>query len=191
MNRPEWRIYLGKIPHAERGDFWVSFESDQALRKTKSDIYARCLPCIQNLYRQLKLGNAEITLGNAYNCWKITAIVEGIEECLSLLGEFEKRFPVGHVHGKFGSGQPDSETRVVVFHTENVQERDRIRQALEESLAEIDANGKVQISRACAVLYNFILGDWRHWQPTTPIKYPANAGILLERIKNILYRSVI
>jgi len=191
MNRPEWRIYLGRIPYAERGDFWVSFESDSSLKKTKANIYGRCLPCIQNLYRQLKHGYTEITLGSAYNCWKITAIVKGVEECLSLLSEFEKRFPVGHVYGKFGSGQADSETRVVVFHTENAGERDRIRQALEECLPEIDTNGKVQISRACAVLYHDILGDWRRWQPTTTIKYPANAGRLLERIKNILYRAVI
>lgn len=191
MSRPKWRIYLGRIPHSKNSDFWVSFESDPRLKTTRDNIYERCLPCIENLYRQLKEGRQEITLGNAYHCWKITAVLKGWEECLSLLYEFEKRFPVGHVYGKFGSGQSDSKTRVVVFHTDRAGERDRIRKALEVCLPEIDQNGMIQISRACAVLYHDILGDWRNWRPITPIIHPENTVRLLERIKETLYRAKI
>ena len=101
MNKPEWRIYVGRIPYNEKGNFWVSFESDQSLKKTKENIYGRCLPCIQGLYHQLKEGHNEIILGNSYNCWKVTAAVNGFEECLELLYKFERRFPGGHVYVKF------------------------------------------------------------------------------------------
>ncbi|MBW2609503.1 MAG: hypothetical protein JRC68_04060 [Deltaproteobacteria bacterium] len=189
MNRSEWHIYTGKIPHSEKGDYWVSFESDPDLKKTKNNIYGRCLPCIRNLYHQLKEGRREITLGNAFNCWKITAVVKGIDECLSLLNEFEKRFPSGHVFGKFGSGRPASERKVVVFHTEDEGERDRIKEALEACLPDVDRDGKILVSRACGVLYDDILGDWRKWQPVSPVISPESRGPLLERIKRLLYRS--
>lgn len=190
MKQDEWHIYLDKFPYPQSGCFWVSFESNPDLKKTKSNIYGRCLPCIQNLYQQLKEGHREITLGPAYNCWKITAIVKGFEECLTLLCEFERKFPVGHVYGKLGSGRSNSETMVVVFHAENASERDRLRKAWEESLKQVTISGEIQISRACSILYNDILEDWRKWRPTTPIKHPENVGRLLERIKQILYRTV-
>jgi hypothetical protein len=46
----------------------------------------------------------------------------------------------------------------------------------------MDRKGEVHISRACAVLYEDILGDWKQWQPITPIKYPENVNSVLERI---------
>jgi len=189
MNKKDWRIYLGKIPYDKKGNFWVSFESDPGLKKTKDNIYGRCLPCIENLYQQLKDGCHEIVLGTAFNCWKITAIVIGFEECISLLNEFEKRFPLGHVYGKLGSGRPDSKTRVVVFHAENSKERDRLQTALKICLPEVNRDGEVIISRACGILYDDILGDWRQWKPIAPIKYPRNVRELLKRIKEMLYRS--
>lgn len=190
MNKGDWHIYLGEIPYSEKGNFWVSFESDPHLKKTKANIYGRCLPCIQNLYFQLKEGRTEIALGPAYNCWKITAVLKSLDACLLLLSEFERRFQGGHVYGKFGSGHPDSETRVVVFHTEDESQRDKIKDTLLECIKEAGINGEIQISRACAVLYEGILGDWRHWQPTTPVENPEKAGDLLERIRKTLFWSV-
>jgi len=189
MNKQNWHIYLAKIPFAKDNNFWVSFESDPKLTKTKSNIYGRCLPCIQNLYLQLKEGRNTITLGTAYNCWKVTALLKGLEECQSLLYQFEKKFPGRHVWGKFGSGRSNSKTKVVVFHAENTKERDWLRFALKECLTEVDINAAVQISRACSVLYDDILGDWRHWQPATLIKNPEMVDKLLEKIKRILYKS--
>ena len=191
MEKQQWHIYLGKIPFSEGNNVWVSFESDAKLAKTKSNIYNRCLPCIQNLYGQLKSGCSSIKLGTAYHCWKVTAVLKGIEECQSLLFEYEKKFPGPHVYGKFGSGRPNSSTSVVVFHAETVKERDRIRSALKQCIKEIDKSADIQISRACGVLYDDLLGDWRHWRPTTPIKNPEFADQLLENVKRILFRAVI
>jgi len=190
MSKSDFRIFLGEIPHSETDTFWVSFESDLRLRKTKDNIYGRCLPCIQNLYHQLQEGRSEITLGTAYQCWKVTAVVRGVDECLSLLAEFEKLYPGGYVYGKFGSGRPDSETRVVVFHTENKGERDRIEKLLHRCLPGVDEDGEIVVSRACGVLYDGILGDWREWRPVTPIKYPEKVPALLRQIKKTLFWSV-
>jgi len=182
-----WHIYVGEIPHAEKGDFWVSFESKPNLEKTKANIYGRCLPCIQHLYEQLKAGSAAIDLGPAYPCWKITAVLNGTDECLSLLRVYEEKFPEGHVYGKFGSGRPFSQTKVVVFHTEDERTRDLVRERLEACLPKVNRNGRVEVSRACAVLYADILGDWRDWQRITPLKHPENVEALIQRIKKALF----
>lgn len=189
MRENAWHIYLGEIPHSDKENYWVSFESDPKLGKTNANIYGRCLPCIYNLYEQLQEKKKEIAPGNALHCWKITAIVKDLDEALLLLSEFERRFPSGHVYGKFGSGRTDVETKAVVFHAECETERDRIAAALELCLETVDRIMPVQISRGCAVLHYDILGDWQEWQPVTAIKHPENAAALLEKIKRILYRS--
>ncbi|PIP09025.1 MAG: hypothetical protein COX51_01025 [Syntrophobacteraceae bacterium CG23_combo_of_CG06-09_8_20_14_all_50_8] len=189
MQESDWHIYLGEIPHSREGNYWVSFESDPQLKKTKANIYGRCLPCIQNLYKQLQEGKKDINLGSAFNCWKITAVVRDLDESLALFFEFEKRFPSGHVYGKFGSGRADMETKAVVFHAESEMERDRLQDALGECIKSINGSVPVQISRGCAVLYHDILGDWQEWQPVTPVTHPENASKVLEVIKNLLYRS--
>ena len=191
MSKADWHIYLGEIPHSEKGNFWVSFESDPHMRKTKADIYGKCLPCIQNLYFQLKEGRTEIALGPAYHCWKITAVLKDLDTCLLLLSEFESRFQCGHVYGKFGTGRRNSETRVVVFHTDDETRRDEIKDTLLKCIRDANINGKIQISRACDVLYGEILGDWRHWLPTTPVEKTEKVGDLLERIRKTLFWSVI
>ncbi|MDF1591185.1 MAG: hypothetical protein P1P89_06695 [Desulfobacterales bacterium] len=189
MDKQNFHIYTGKIPYSPKGAFWVSFESDPELTRTNANIYGRCLPCIQNLYVQLKDGKDRIQLGSAYNCWKITAIVAGIDECLALLEQFEKKHPHGHVYGKFGSGRPDSETRAVVFHADTPAERDRIQKALNSCLAGIGQDETAQISRACEVLFKDILGPWQDWRPITLIKHPRNVKSQLDKIKKILYQS--
>ncbi len=191
MSGAAWRIYLAEIPHGREGIYWVSFESHPALKKTKANIYGRCLPCIQNLYEHLRQERQEIDLGRAFHCWKITAVVGGLDEALALLGEFEKKYPRGHVYGKLGSGNPDSASTAVVFHAEEEQERDRLKEALAQCLAAADPAGSVQVSRACAILYHDILGDWQSWRPVTAVKYPEKMAPLLERVKAILYRSAI
>jgi hypothetical protein len=47
MDDKTWHIYVGEIPHSEKGAFWVSFESEP---------------------------------GNAFHCWKVTAVLNGIDE---------------------------------------------------------------------------------------------------------------
>jgi hypothetical protein len=51
----------------------------------------------------------------------------------------------------------------------------------------VNKNGEVQVSRACAVLYGEILGDWREWQPVTVLKYPERVDALIERIRKTLF----
>jgi hypothetical protein len=182
-----WHIYVGEIPHSDGGDFWVSFESEPNLKKTKANIYGRCLPCIQHLYEQLKAGAVDIDLGPAYQCWKITAVLSGMEECLSLLRVYEEKYPGGHVYGKFGSGRPFSQTKVVVFHTEEERARDLVQKRLQACLPKVDKKGRVEVSRACAVLYADILGDWRDWQRVTPLKHPEKVAPLIQRIKKALF----
>ncbi len=184
-----WQIYVGKIPYREGGSFWVSFESDPALKQNKENIYGKCLPCIQNLYGQLRAGSDVITLNSAYNCWKVAAVVSSLDDCLSLLAEYEKRFPGGHVYGKFGASLADAPTRVVVFHTEDEGERDRLVQALGECITVVDPQGRVEISRACAVLYRDILGPWQNWRPVSPVLHPEMVETVRERIREMLYRA--
>lgn len=191
MTDAEWHIYLAEIPYGREGSYWVSFESDPAMKRTKANIYGRCLPCIQNLYEHLQEGRKEINLGTALHCWKITAVVRDLDEAVELLTEFENRFPQGHVYGKLGNGRPGAVTNAVVFHAENEAERDRLKDNLAQCLESVGIGTPVQISRGCAVLYHDILGDGRDWQPVTAIKYPENTAPLLEKIKNLLYRSAI
>ncbi len=180
-------IYLGQIPHCDKENFWVSFESDPRMRRTKANIYGRCLPCIQNLYDQLKAGKSAIDMGTAYHCWKITAVLDSFDQCLELLAVFEKQFPsYGHVYGKLGSGRADTTTKVVVFHTDDEAERDRLKIALRQCLEAMALDAEILISLGCGVLYEPILGDWRTWKPTTTIRYPARISAHLERIKKIM-----
>ena len=186
-DKAAWHIYVGQIPHSEKGDFWVSFESKPGLEKTKANIYGRCLPCIQRLYDQLKKGATEIDLGPAYHCWKVAAVLNGMDECVSLLRVYEEKFPGGHVYGKFGSSRPFSESKAVVFHAEDEAARDQVRERLETCVPEVNKNGEVQVSRACAVLYGEILGDWREWQTVTALKYPERVDALIKRIRKTLF----
>jgi hypothetical protein len=191
MDDKPWHLYIGEIPHSENGTFWVSFESEPDLKKTKADIYGKCLPCIQHLYHQLKEGATEIDLGQAYQCWKVTSVLNGIDECLSLLAEYEKKFPGGHVYGKFGTGRPLSETKVVVFHTEDEAAAEQVRRHVEACIPAVNKHAQIIVSRACAVLYEEILGDWRDWEPVTPIKHPEKIKVLIERIRKTLFWSVV
>ena len=186
MKKDSWKIYLGDIPYNEKEMFWVSFESDPRLSRTKANIYGRCLPCIQNLYEQLNAGKSSIDMGNAYNCWKITAVVENIDHCLSLLFEFEKRYAYGHVYGKIGSGRVNSTTKVVVFHTDDESERDRLAFALQRCIELMTLNAKIFISRGCDTLHKPILGEWQMWQPTTPICFPEKIPEHIEKIRKII-----
>lgn len=190
VDKAPWHIYVAEAPHSDKGNVWVSFESKPDLEKTKANIYGRCLPCIQHLYEQLKAGATEIDLGRAHGCWKVTAVLGGMEDCLSLLRLYEEKFPKGHVYGKFGSGQPNSQTKVVVFHTEDETARDQVLERLQACVEEVNKNGRVQVSRACAVLYADILGDWREWKPVTKIKHPERVVALIDRIRKTLFRAV-
>lgn len=191
MNPYQQTIYLKEIPSSTTGAFWVSFEDHPRMVKTRGDIYGRCLPCIQNLYNQLKSGKTRIRLGNAYHCWKITAVLDHLDLCFALLEKFSTHAVPGPIYGKLGSGRSDVSTRVLVFHSQDEAQRDQIRLALDQSLKELKIASKAEISRACAVLYHGLLGDWRTWQPTTPIRYHERISGQIGYLKRVLYQSAL
>ncbi len=182
------RIYLDKRVWRDTKENWVSFESDPKLRVTKANIYGRCVPCISNLYQQLQEGKEEIELKEAFHCWKVVAVLKDREECLEVLAKYEDRFLGTHdVRGKFGSSQPSKTSKVLMFHVEQEEERDRIFKELQACVQEVNPEAEVFYQRACANLYYELLGDWRDWKEMTQIKNPAVRTMLIERIKKLLY----
>ncbi len=182
------RIFLDKRVWRNSRDNWVSFESDPKLRVTKGNIYGRCVPCITNLYQQLLDGKEEIMLKEAYHCWKVVAVLKDKEECLEVLREYEENFLGDHyVKGKFGSSHSSKESKVLMFHTENEEEKDRLFNELQECAKKVNSGSKVFCQKACANLYHDLLGDWREWKEVTKIKNPNVRSPLIERIKKLLY----
>jgi len=182
------KIFLDKRAWRDSRDSWVSFESDPKLRVTKKNIYGRCVPCITNLYHQLQEGKEEIELKEAYQCWKVVAVLKDQEECLEVLREYEENFLGDHyVKGKFGSSQPSKSSKVLMFHTEDEEERDRLLEELKDCVQKVNTKAKVFYQRACANLYHDLLGDWREWNQVTRIKDPNVRPMLIERIRRLLY----
>lgn len=182
------RIFIDKRVWRDSKDNWVSFESDPKLRVTKKNIYGRCVPCITNLYQQLKEEKEEIELKEAYQCWKVVAVLKDKEECLEVLKEYEECF-LGdcYIKGKFGSSQPSQSSKVLMFHTEDEGERDRLFEELQACIQKVNPSSNVFYQRACANLYHDLLGDWKTWKEVTRIKNPDIRPMLLERIKQLLY----
>lgn len=182
------KIYLDKRVWRNSRDNWVSFESDPKLRVTKKNIYGRCVPCITNLYRQLEEGREEIELREAFRCWKVVAVLKDKEECLEVLREYEEKFLGDHsVKGKFGSSQPSKTSKVLMFHTEDEEERGRLLQELRTCVQRVNPKAEVFYQRACTNLYYDLLGDWKDWKEVTRIKNPDVRPVLIQRIKRLLY----
>jgi len=182
------RIFLDKRVWRKSRENWVSFESDPKLTVTRQNIYGRCVPCITHLYRQLKEARDEIELKEAYHCWKVVAVLKDKEECLEVLKEYEENY-LGHhyVKGKFGSSQPAKSSQVLMFHTEDEGERDRLFEELRVCAQKVNTESKVFYQRACANLYDDLLGDWRDWEEVTRVKNPNVRPMLIERIRRLLY----
>jgi len=138
------KIFLDRRVWRNSRDNWVSFESDPHLRVTKENIYGRCVPCVTTLYRQLREGKEEIELREAFDCWKVIAVLRTQEECLEVLQEYEETcLGNQYVKGKFGSSQPAASTKVLMFHTDDKQERDRLLEGLRVSVQKVNPNARV------------------------------------------------
>jgi len=182
------KIFLDKRVWRDSGENWVSFESDSKLRITKQNIYGRCVPCITNRYEQLLNGKEEIELKEAYHCWKVVAVLKDKDECLEVLREYEENFLEDHyVKGKFGSSQSSKSSKVLMFHTEDEKEKDRLLGELQACIQKVNPQANVFCQKACANLYYDLLGDWRQWKEVTKIKNPDIRSGLIERIKKLLY----
>lgn len=182
------RIYIHKRYYAGGESKWVSFETDPGLKRTKTDIYGKCVPCMTSLYEQLKEAKTEITLGRAHQCWKIVVRLGSMEECTEFLSEFESGF-LGdtYVKGRFGSGDSGKSTKVIVFSAESESERDELYRKVKMCASRTDPAAPVVYHRACAELYHALLGDWRVWRETETVKNPEMVPIVLERIKTAFF----
>lgn len=182
------RLYIDKRFFTGQAMKWVSFETSPNLKATKSDIYGRCVPCITSLYEQLKEGRQEIELGMAYNCWKVVAVLESMDECVKLLEEFERTFLADRqLKGRFGSVDQNKSTRVLVINAGTEKDRDRLYVELQECAHRVNPQANVFFHRGCAELYHAILGDWRRWNRIETIKKPEEIPALIERIRKMLY----
>ncbi len=182
------KIFLDKGVWRNSRDSWVSFESNPRLHVTKKNIYGRCVPCITSLYQQLQGERDEIELKEAYQCWKVIVVLNDREECLEVLSEYEEHFLRDRsVKGKFGSSQPSKSSKVLMFHTGDEGERDRIIEELRLCAHRVNPQARVFHQRACADLYYELLGDWREWKEITKIKNPHLRPVLLEKIRKLLY----
>ncbi|MDY6861574.1 MAG: hypothetical protein SV062_01125 [Thermodesulfobacteriota bacterium] len=179
-------IYIGKRSSKEG---WISFESDPHHKRTRDDIYGRCLPCIENLRKQLIAGKKEIQLKEPLNCWKVTIILKNLDECYEFLSLYENKYLFRDVYGKFGSGRKDADTKVTVFHTQSEKERDTLYKEAKECLMVLGRERNVFISRGCANLYGDILGDWKNWKVFTPLKDGVNVRKKIEMLNKLLYYS--
>jgi len=181
-------LYFGK--RSPRGEHWISFDTDPKLEGNRRRLRERCIPCIENLLSQLEEGRREIALNQAYSCWKVVAVLRSEEECLRVLEEYERRFLRGssrRLLGRYGSARRDSPTKAIVINADSERERDEIMRELEECAKAVNPEAKVFCSRACAILFGELLGDWREWKKVTPIKHPEKIEEVKERIKKILY----
>lgn len=178
-------IYVGR--KSSRQGYWTSFETDPHHTVGKRNIYGKCVPCMENFLNQLVEGRQEIKLGSASDCWKVVAVLEDEDECLRTLEMYERRFlPSRYIRGRFGSKE-ERGTKAIVIHTDSKEERDGVLHELEQCAREVNPRAKVFCSRACEYLYGEVLGDWRDWQETTPIKYPQKVSQVISKIKKVLY----
>ncbi len=182
------KLYVDRRYFARSEQKWVSFESNPGLKRTKNDIYGRCVPCITSLYEQLQGGKKEIRLGHAYQCWKIVISLGSIEECTQFLSEFETTFLEDmNIKGRFGSGDSTKSTKIIVFNAESEEERDHLYERLKVCASQTYPESRVSYHRACAELYHELLGDWTTWSKTETIKDPAMVKTIIERIRRILF----
>lgn len=186
--KPMGRFYFDRGVFSEKLTKWVSFESTPNLENTKKDIYGRCVPCITNLYEQLREGKREILLGPAFTCWKVVAVVDDEAQAIEILKEYERRFLGDRkLKGRFGSGDATKATRVIVFNPQDDREKDRLLAEVTQCAESVSDHCEVFCHKACGELYHELLGDWRKWHETEPIKKPEVIGSLLEKIRKILY----
>lgn len=179
------RIYVGD--KSSKQGYWTSFESNMYLAVTRKNIYQQCVPCIENLLDQLVDGKQLLELNQAFDCWKVVALLDDEIECLELLQVYEERFlSVPGVRGRFGSREQEGK-KAVIFHTDSKEERDIILWDLKRCVIEVKPQAEVFFTRACTSLHGQVLGDGSDWNRITPIKHPDNIAEVIKRCRKSLY----
>jgi hypothetical protein len=181
-------IYIGNRSQVRPGTFWTSFETDPYLKITKSDIYGRCVPCIESLYFQLKDGKEEINIERANNCWKIGVVLKSEEECLSFLYHFQENcLSEIPLRGRFGTRDVRLGTYLLLFQADSEQEKEQLEKELLHCLKSWPTAAEIFIQKGCASLYHELLGPWQTWQINTPIQKPELIPQLLAQIRKLLF----
>jgi hypothetical protein len=182
------KIYIDKRFFTDKKAKWVSFEDTQGLKETKKDIYGKCVPCITNLYEQLKDNKTEIDLGPALKCWKVVVVLRSMEECVELLFELEKVLPDDvKAKGRFGSVDESKTTKVIVFNVSGVIQRKRLYEMLQDCALRVNPGAEITYHRGCVELYHELFGDWKAWREKETIKKPEAVAALIDRIRKVLF----
>jgi hypothetical protein len=182
------RIYIDKRYFTDKKAKWVSFEDNQGLKETKKDIYGKCVPCITNLYEQLKDGKTTVDLGPALKCWKVVAVLDSMEECVDLLSELEKALSDDlKVKGRFGSVDDTKTTKVIVFNVSGESQRIKLYEILQNCATSINSRAEITYHRGCVELYHELFGDWRTWEKTVVVQKPEAIQPIIQRIRKVLF----
>jgi hypothetical protein len=182
------KIYIDKRYFTDKKAKWVSFEDTQGLKETKDDIYGKCVPCITNLYEQLKEEKTEIDLGLALKCWKVVVVLDSMDECIELLYELEKVLPHElKVKGRFGSVDESKMTKVIVFNISGEAQRKRLYKMLQDCSQNVNPHAEITYHRGCVELYHELFGDWRAWRQKETVKKPEMVPALINRIRKVLF----
>ncbi|OGW16554.1 MAG: hypothetical protein A3G93_03870 [Nitrospinae bacterium RIFCSPLOWO2_12_FULL_45_22] len=181
-------IYVGDRSQVRPGSFWTSFETDPYLKITRSDIYGRCVPCIESLYFQIKEGKELINVELVNNCWKVGIILNSEEECLAFLYYYQEIFLSARpVRGRFGTRDANLGTYLLLFQAESETEKDILAEELTLCKAALQRPAEIFIQKGCASLYHELLGPWQAWQAYTPIQKPDLVPQLLSHIRKLLF----
>lgn len=180
-------IYAGTRRDINKG-YWMSFENHPRLEDTKKYIYARCLPCLENLHEQLKESPQEIALENPLNCWKVVVVLRDLDECLELLHLYQEEGlrEMDSVRGRIGTSDKNSPNVVIIFQMLSEDERDTLITHINQFAPQINPDYTISYERGCGDLYGALCGDWQNWQPVTPVKNPHLIPIIQEKIQKLL-----
>ena len=167
---------------------WTSFETSATLEITKSRVFDRCVPCLNGLLEQLRDGCNHIRLEEAWDCWKVVAVVDSYDEGLELLCHYSEAYPDTYVYGKVGTGRGRT-SYAVMFHVESLERRDELYRQLTEVVRRHSPETATFYSRGCSDPYERLLGSWDQWERRSSLQYPENTKTIISELEESLSRS--
>ena len=168
--------------------YWMSFENHPRLVETKRSIYARCVPCLEKLHRQLQENPVRLRLEEPLNCWKVVLVLNKFTECLDLLQTYQdKKLSASRVvRGRVGTNNKQNPGIVVIFYLSSVEERDELFADIQKIVPGITPVYELFYERGCQDLYGLLCGDWSGWAPSTAIKNPRQVEKIKEKVRRLL-----
>lgn len=180
-------FYMSRRREVGRG-YWMSFENNPRLLETKRSIYARCVPCLEKLYRQLQGNPTHLFLEEPLNCWKVIVVLNDFMKCLDLLQAYQDdKFPLSQVvRGRVGTNNKETTGVVVIFNLYSVEEREELFDDIQKILPGVTPFYQIFYERGCQDLYGLLCGDWRGWIPFSPIKNSHQIEKVKEKVGRLL-----